>query len=137
MRMTMIQADTGSFTFTAFGENRAEAMQALRRGWESHARLTGAEMTWDEVQENITRDLTVVQGHCYRDLDQEITGSIEPLPVVTLDDMFAELKGLLTEPPEQNPEYDRALYELTARCFPEAGRDTPSRVEYLRKLTGL
>lgn len=45
---------------------------------------------------------------------------------VTLARMASEAFDLLTED-GTNPEYDRALFELLARCFPERGQDTGER----------
>jgi len=64
--MFHVHADTGSFTFDAFGASEAEARQALRDGWNEHARQTGAEWTAEQIDD----DANVIEfeiGACYRD----------------------------------------------------------------------
>jgi len=45
---------------------------------------------------------------------------------VSYDEIVAEARELLSEDGE-NEEYDRALAELIARCFPEKGMPTDER----------
>ena len=52
--------------------------------------------------------------------------------VVSLTTAVKEAKGLKSEDGE-NPEYDRALWELVARLFPEIGVPTGERAEDIRK----
>lgn len=48
------------------------------------------------------------------------------MQTVTLERMASEAFDLLTED-GTNPEYDRALFDVLARCFPERGVATEDR----------
>jgi hypothetical protein len=60
--------DTRNFSFEAYGTSEDAAIATLKHGWEIHARATGADMTWAELDEGGSVDtLEIELGVPYRD----------------------------------------------------------------------
>ena len=53
---------------------------------------------------------------------------------MTLRRMLREVRGLRAEPPEANSEYDRALFDLAARCYGQRDVFTDDRADDLRSV---
>jgi hypothetical protein len=65
--------ETSHFSFDAFGPTRAQAVAALRKGFEHHCQVTGATMTWRDVDYNA---VPVALGKCYRDGQRGALGEL-------------------------------------------------------------
>lgn len=67
--MWMAQLDTRSFTFNAFGRDRAHAQRTMRATWAHHRLGTGATDTWAEVEDGV-RYMVIELGAGYTDHDE-------------------------------------------------------------------
>lgn len=64
--MWIVELDTASFAFRAFGATEAEARQALQAGWRKHCRQTGADPDYCNPLED-GNAFKVSPQCCYRD----------------------------------------------------------------------
>lgn len=57
---------TSHFTFESFGTSREHAMEVMERTWAEHVRQTTAELTWDELRDDVNA-WQVQVGEGFRD----------------------------------------------------------------------
>lgn len=75
MTIHRVYLSTSHFTFEAFGENAGDAIAAFRRGWEVHAKATGAaRFESEEFAQQLFPDLQfheIETGAFYRDMQPD------------------------------------------------------------------
>lgn len=66
MNVHLATLETTNFTFQAIGATEVEAVEAIRKGWNKHARRTGAVIRFDDLRDDV--NVIVMQsGRAYRD----------------------------------------------------------------------
>lgn len=76
--MFIAELDTGHFSFTSLGETRAQALDAMHKGWDAHVKQAPASerghmFKWDELAEDVNV-AEIPVGGCLRDLDYLLVG---------------------------------------------------------------